>query len=200
MTHSAPQVWVPVQPLRAKPTSPTWLAIGFRFSGHLATWTRSASTWPFDAVAPTIASSGCSSFNLVCLGFSKTQCVNTGYRFTYILCVAFSGTHLDHTASKISFTDFIDKELILFSLADNLRVRIALCKFGCKLEFQIILIIQFLCPGQSIPSVVDGLKISQRKVLFACLKRNLTRELKVAQLAGYVSEQTGFVVQFSFPI
>jgi hypothetical protein len=40
---------------------------------------------------------------------------------------------------------------------------------------------------------VDGLKVSQRKVLFACLKRNLTRELKVAQLAGYVSEQTGYV-------
>ncbi len=29
------------------------------------------------------------------------------------------------------------------------------------------------------------------QVLFACIKRSLTRELKVAQLAGYVSEHTG---------
>ena len=38
---------------------------------------------------------------------------------------------------------------------------------------------------QSIPSVMDGLKPVQRKVLYACFKRNLTSEIKVAQLAGY---------------
>lgn len=32
----------------------------------------------------------------------------------------------------------------------------------------------------------------QRKVLYACFKRNLKQELKVAQLAGYVSEQTAY--------
>lgn len=41
---------------------------------------------------------------------------------------------------------FVNKELILFSMADNIR---------------------------SIPSVVDGFKPSQRKVLFCCFKRNL---------------------------
>jgi len=45
---------------------------------------------------------------------------------------------------------------------------------------------------RSIPSVMDGLKTSQRKILFGCLKRNLTSKVKVAQLAGYVSEHAGY--------
>jgi DNA topoisomerase II len=32
---------------------------------------------------------------------------------------------------------------------------------------------------RSIPSVVDGLKPGQRKVLYASFKRNLTKEIKV---------------------
>jgi DNA topoisomerase-2 len=67
--------------------------------------------------------------------------------------------------SKISYSDFINKELILFSLADCVR---------------------------SIPSIVDGLKPGQRKILFCCFKRNLTSEIKVAQLAGYVSEHSAY--------
>ena len=38
---------------------------------------------------------------------------------------------------------------------------------------------------------MDGLKPSQRKVLFACFKRNLKQEIKVAQLAGMLSAQRG---------
>ena len=41
---------------------------------------------------------------------------------------------------------------------------------------------------RSIPSMVDGLKPGQRKILFACFKRGksmLKNEIKVAQLAGY---------------
>lgn len=45
---------------------------------------------------------------------------------------------------------------------------------------------------RSLPSVIDGLKTSQRKVLFSCFKRNLTKELKVAQLAGYVAEHSAY--------
>ena len=45
---------------------------------------------------------------------------------------------------------------------------------------------------RSIPNVLDGLKPSQRKVLFSCIKRNLKNELKVAQLAGYVSEHSAY--------
>lgn len=45
---------------------------------------------------------------------------------------------------------------------------------------------------RSIPHVADGLKPSQRKVIYACLKKNLSSDMKVAQLAGYVAEQTAY--------
>jgi DNA topoisomerase-2 len=67
--------------------------------------------------------------------------------------------------TSITFQDFINKELILFSNMDNER---------------------------SIPSLVDGLKPGQRKVLFTCFKRNDKREVKVAQLAGSVAEQSAY--------
>ncbi|OJJ40193.1 hypothetical protein ASPWEDRAFT_33517 [Aspergillus wentii DTO 134E9] len=75
------------------------------------------------------------------------------------------GTYLDHSVSKITYTDFINKELILFSMADNMR---------------------------SIPSVVDGLKPGQRKVLYACFRRNLKKDMKVVELAGHVSGMTAY--------
>ncbi|XXG94377.1 DNA topoisomerase 2 [Hypoxylon texense] len=75
------------------------------------------------------------------------------------------GTYLDHSTKLVSYDDFVNRELILFSMADNMR---------------------------SIPSVVDGLKPGQRKVIYACLKRNLTKDKKVIELAGYVSEQTAY--------
>ncbi|KAG9104156.1 DNA topoisomerase 2 [Ceratobasidium sp. 370] len=45
---------------------------------------------------------------------------------------------------------------------------------------------------RSIPSVVDGLKPGQRKVIFGCFKRKLKNEIKVAQLVGYISEKTAY--------
>jgi DNA topoisomerase-2 len=75
------------------------------------------------------------------------------------------GTYLDHSTKQITYTDFVNKELILFSMADNMR---------------------------SIPSVVDGLKPGQRKVLFACFKRNLKKDVKVVELAGLVSGLTAY--------
>jgi DNA topoisomerase-2 len=75
------------------------------------------------------------------------------------------GTYLDQNTREIPIRDFINKELILFSMADNVR---------------------------SIPSVVDGFKPGQRKVLFGCFKRNLKSEAKVAQLVGYISEVTAY--------
>lgn len=62
------------------------------------------------------------------------------------------GTYLNHDTDEISYSDFINRELILFSMADNVR---------------------------SIPSVADGLKPGQRKVIWACFKRNLKKEIKV---------------------
>lgn len=73
---------------------------------------------------------------------------------------------LDYKAKDVSISEFISKDLIHFSNSDNVR---------------------------SIPSAIDGLKPSQRKVLFGCLKRKLTdNEIKVAQLAGYVSEHSAY--------
>lgn len=70
-----------------------------------------------------------------------------------------------HQDDRVSFEDFVNKEMIHFSHADNIR---------------------------SIPSAMDGLKPSQRKVLYACFKRNLTSEAKVAQLSGYTAEHTAY--------
>ena len=67
--------------------------------------------------------------------------------------------------NKATYTSFINSELIHFSNADNIR---------------------------SLPHVMDGLKPSQRKILYACFKRNLKEEIRVAQLAGYVSEHAAY--------
>lgn len=76
------------------------------------------------------------------------------------------GTYLDMGGiDKISYDDFINKELILFSMADNMR---------------------------SIPSVVDGFKPGQRKVLYTCFRRNLKKDVKVVELAGSVSGLTAY--------
>ena len=66
---------------------------------------------------------------------------------------------------SLAFSRFIHDELIHFSNADNLR---------------------------SLPHLMDGLKPSQRKILFGCLKRGLKQEIRVAQLAGYVSEHAAY--------
>lgn len=75
------------------------------------------------------------------------------------------GTHIDYDVPKIAYDTFVDRELILFSQADNTR---------------------------SIAHFMDGMKPSQRKVLFACFKRNLKQEIKAAQLAGYISEHAAY--------
>lgn len=67
---------------------------------------------------------------------------------------------------NISFSEFIDKDLINFSNMDNDR---------------------------SIPSMVDGFKPSQRMIMYCCFKRGRkSKEVKVAQLSGYVSEHTDY--------
>ena len=72
---------------------------------------------------------------------------------------------LDYKKTKVDYEDFIDKDLIHFSVYDT---------------------------GRSLPSFCDGLKISTRKILYSCFKRNLTKEIRVAQLAGYVSENANY--------
>ncbi|KAJ7197086.1 type II DNA topoisomerase [Mycena rebaudengoi] len=75
------------------------------------------------------------------------------------------GTYLDHRLEEIPYSEFINKELILFSMADNIR---------------------------SIPSVADGFKPGQRKVMWGCFKRNMRKEVKVAQLVGYIGEHAAY--------
>ena len=72
---------------------------------------------------------------------------------------------VDHNIKTLRYSDFIHKELIHYSIADNIR---------------------------SIPSVCDGLKPGKRKILFGCFKRKLTAEIKIAQLAGYVAEHSAY--------
>lgn len=67
--------------------------------------------------------------------------------------------------TTITLKQFVNQELIHFSNYDNIR---------------------------SIPSLIDGFKPSQRKVIYATMKRNLTNEIKVAQLAGAVAEITAY--------
>ena len=73
--------------------------------------------------------------------------------------------YLDTSKINVSYEEFINKELIHFS------------KYDCD---------------RSIPNLMDGLKISLRKILFASFKKNLTTEIKVAQFSGYVSEHSGY--------
>jgi DNA topoisomerase-2 len=72
---------------------------------------------------------------------------------------------VDTRQKMIPYSLFIDKELSHFSNYDCIR---------------------------SIPNLMDGFKPSQRKVLYAAFKRNLVKEIKVAQLSGYVSEHTAY--------
>jgi len=72
---------------------------------------------------------------------------------------------LDTGRAQVPYEEFIDQEMIHFS------------KYDCD---------------RSIPCMVDGLKISLRKILFAAFKRKLTSEIKVAQFSGYVSEHSSY--------
>lgn len=45
---------------------------------------------------------------------------------------------------------------------------------------------------RSLPNLIDGLKITQRKVLYTCLLKNITNEIKVAQLASSVAFETEY--------
>ena len=61
----------------------------------------------------------------------------------------------------MTYESFINEELILFSIADNIR---------------------------SIPNIIDGMKPSQRKVLYGSMSRkNKSNDIKVSQLAGDIS-------------
>ena len=72
---------------------------------------------------------------------------------------------IDTSQSQVTYETFIDKEFIHFSTYDNER---------------------------SIPNLIDGFKISLRKIIYSAFKKRLTSEIKVAQFSGYVSEHSGY--------
>ena len=71
---------------------------------------------------------------------------------------------LDYNIPDTPINEFINKELIHFSNADT---------------------------GRSIGSAIDGLKTSQRKILFLFKEKTIFK-IRVAQLAGYVSEHASY--------
>jgi len=73
--------------------------------------------------------------------------------------------YLNTSQPEVTYEEFFDREMIHFS------------KYDCE---------------RSIPNMVDGLKTSQRKVLYAAFKRRMTTEVKVAQFSGYVSEHSSY--------
>jgi len=72
-------------------------------------------------------------------------------------------SYVDTSKPMITYEEFINQELIHFS------------KYDCD---------------RSIPNLMDGLKISLRKILFSAFKKRLSAEIKVAQFSGYVSENS----------
>ena len=75
----------------------------------------------------------------------------------------------DIVNNKIKISEFINKELIHFSNYDNIR---------------------------SIPSIYDGLKPSQRKILFTVINNHIdsqSKRIKVNNLASKVSDQTCYL-------
>ena len=73
---------------------------------------------------------------------------------------------IENNEKFVTYHDFVHKDLIHFSNSDNMR---------------------------SLPSICDGLKPSQRKVVFASFLRKLDKdEVKVSQLAGYTSDKSAY--------
>jgi DNA topoisomerase-2 len=66
---------------------------------------------------------------------------------------------------QVTLSQLVDTELVNYSIADVRR---------------------------SIPSAIDGLKPSTRKILHVCIKRNVREEFKVAQLAAAVAEGSAY--------
>ena len=84
-------------------------------------------------------------------------------RKTWLETVYDRNSFADTSKEMIPYEEFINKELIHFS------------KYDCD---------------RSIPNLMDGLKISLRKILFCAFKKRLLTEIKVAQFSGYVSENS----------
>ncbi|MCK9445428.1 toprim domain-containing protein [bacterium] len=75
------------------------------------------------------------------------------------------GIEVDKFANKTTYKSFFDEEFIQFSMADNIR---------------------------SIPSIVDGFKPSQRKIMYTMFKNNYKEKVKVGNFSGAVIEKSSY--------
>jgi DNA topoisomerase-2 len=103
---------------------------------------------------------GQQSDNAIDMVFNKKRADD---RKTWLETVYNRDSFADTRKQMIPYEEFINKELIHFS------------KYDCD---------------RSIPNLMDGLKISLRKILYSAFKKRLSSEIKVAQFSGYVSEQS----------
>lgn len=76
-----------------------------------------------------------------------------------------SDMYLEPATQDVSYPDLINKELIHFSMYDVIR---------------------------SIPCICDGLKVSQRKILYTMFKMKYSEEVKVAKLSGDVTSVSSY--------
>ncbi|CAJ1382282.1 unnamed protein product [Effrenium voratum] len=76
-----------------------------------------------------------------------------------------TGEVVDHSQPVLTLDDFVNKELVLWAKYDVER---------------------------AIPSMVDGLKPGQRKVLYSAFLKKLNQEIKVAQFSGFVAEKSAY--------
>jgi DNA topoisomerase-2 len=106
--------------------------------------------------------SGTQCDDVIDMAFNKKRAEDRKY---WLENVYDRNSYLDTRENDISYTDFVNKELIHFS------------KYDCE---------------RSIPNLIDGLKISTRKIIYSAFKKNLNNSIKVAQFSGYVSEHSGY--------
>ena len=130
----------------------------------LATSTSGEAREYFSSLAPIHFTWDSASDKLIALAFSKGK-DSADARKRWLNTYDKDAT-VDFGVPEMPIPTFVNNELIHFSVYSNLR---------------------------SIPHSLDGLKPSQRKILWACFRRGLTTtSIKVAQLGGYVSEHAAY--------
>jgi DNA topoisomerase-2 len=81
------------------------------------------------------------------------------------LLMEYTPVTVDTSLENINYEYFIKNELIIFSEYDCTR---------------------------SIPNIMDGLKTSTRKILYVVMKKNITTEMKVAQLGALIAQHSSY--------
>jgi DNA topoisomerase-2 len=146
----------------------TPLSKGFKVKYYkgLGTWSSASAKLLMSASRPVVFVGDANTDTSLELAFSKAKADD---RKQWILAATTQAPSIDYTAARIGISDFVNKDLVNHGVYNVER---------------------------TIPSIVDGLKTGQRKILFTVFKRNYIdaqTEVKVAQLSGAVSELTMYL-------